>query len=72
MAKVNTIIRMAVDNLNGVTTFGVSVTEDIGVAIAQRGVFEIRIDAKFEGINAEAQAAVDAFMAEHAAALGLV
>ncbi len=71
MAKVNTIIRMAVDNLNGVTTFGVSVTEDIGVAIAQRGVFEIRIDAKFEGINAEAQAAVDAFMAEHSAALGL-
>lgn len=71
MAKVNTIIRMAVDNLNGVTTFGVSVTEDIGVAIAQRGVFEIRIDAKFEGINAEAQAAVDAFMAEHAAAMGL-
>lgn len=71
MAKVNTIVRMAVDNLNGVTTFGVSVTEDIGVAIAQRGVFEIRIDAKFEGINAEAQAAVDAFMTEHAAALGI-
>lgn len=71
MAKVNTIIRMAVNNLTGVTTFGVSVTEDIGVAIAQRGVFEIRIDAKFEGINAEAQAAVDAFMAEHATTLGL-
>jgi 5-enolpyruvylshikimate-3-phosphate synthase len=71
MAKVNTIVRMAVDNLNGVTTFGVSVTEDIGVAIAQRGVFEIRVEGKFEGINADAQAAVDAFMAEHATALGL-
>ena len=71
MAKTNTIIRMAVDNLVGVTTFGVSVTEDIGVAVAQRGVFDIRIAEKFEGINADAQAAVDAFMAEHASALGL-
>lgn len=71
MATKNTIIRMAVDNLAGVTTFGVSVTEDLGVAVAQRGVFDIRIPEKFEGINAEAQAAVDAFMAEHATALGL-
>lgn len=71
MATTNTIIRMAVDNLNGVTTFGVSVTEDIGIAIAQRGTFDIRIDSKFEGINADAQAAVDAFMTEHATALGL-
>lgn len=71
MAKNNTIIRMAVDNLSGVTTFGVSVTEDLGIAIATRGTFDIRIEAKFEGINAEAQAAVNAFMEEHAVALGL-
>ncbi len=71
MSKQNTIIRMAVDNLNGVTAFGVSVTEDIGVAIVQRGSFEIRVEGKFEGINADAQAAVDAFMSEHAVALGL-
>ena len=69
--KVNTITRMSVDNLNGVTAFSVTVTEDLGVALASRGTFEIRIPEKFEGINAEAQAAVDAFMAEHATALGL-
>ena len=71
MAKVNTITRMAVDNLNGTTSFTVAVSEDLGVAIAQRGVFEIRLNAKFEGINAEAQAAVDSFLTEHATALGL-
>lgn len=69
--KVNTISRMAVDNLNGVTSFSVTVTEDLGVAIASRGTFEIRINEKFEGINDDAQKAVDAFMAEHATALGL-
>ena len=62
---------MMVDNLNGVTTFIVTVTEDLGVAVAQRGQFEIRLDKKFEGINDEAQQAVDAFMTEHATALGL-
>ena len=69
--KVNTITRMSVDNLNGVTAFSVTVTEDLGVALASRGTLEIRIAEKFEGINDEAQAAVDAFMAEHAVALGL-
>ena len=72
MAKVNTISRMSTDSLNGVTTFIVTVTEDLGIAMAQRGTFEIRIAEKFEGINQEAQVAVDAFMAEHAVALGLV
>lgn len=71
MSKVNKITRMAVDNLNGVTTFNVAVTEDLGVALASRGSFEIKIAAKFEGINAEAQSAVDAFMEEHAVALGI-
>lgn len=72
MAKVNTISRMSTDSLNGVTTFIVTVTEDLGIAMAQRGTFEIRIAEKFEGINQEAQVAVDTFMAEHAVALGLV
>lgn len=71
MAKVNVINRMAVDHLNGVTSFVVSVTEDLGVAIAQRGQFEIRIEEKFETVGPEAQAAVDKFMADHAVALGL-
>lgn len=71
MAKVNNISRMMVDNLNGVTTFIVSVTEDLGVAVAQRGQFEIRLEQKFEGINDDAQKAVDEFMTTHAVALGL-
>lgn len=71
MAKAFVINRMSVDMLNGVTTFGVNVTEDLGVAVAQRGTFEIRIEQKFETIGPEAQAAVEAFMAEHAVALGL-
>lgn len=71
MAKLNVINRMAVDHLNGVTTFGVSVTEDLGVAVAQRGQFEIRIEEKFETIGPDAQAAVDKFMTDHAVALGL-
>ena len=71
MAKAFVINRMSVDMLNGVTTFGVNVTEDLGVAVAQRGTFEIRIEQKFETIGPEAQAAVEAFMAEHTVALGL-
>lgn len=71
MSRKNYINRMSVNLLDGYTTFGVEIQEDIGIAIRNIASLEIRIPQKFESMGEETQVAVDKFIEDNRQALGL-
>lgn len=71
MSRTNYINRMSVNLLDGYTTFGVDIKEDIGIAIRNIATIEIRIAQKFESLNADTQVAVDKFIEDNREALGV-
>ena len=68
---INRITSMSCDMLAGVTTFTVQVVEDLGIATRTKDTITMSIEGRFNAIDMSAQTAVDEFVRQHAAALGL-
>lgn len=65
------ILSMSSNSLTGETTFRVELFKDLGIARISKGVMEVKLPEKFEGIDSRAETAIADFIQQNAIALGL-